>query len=101
MDMIKNSSEKKDIKYIFVLAGGQKSNGDVNDFVAKRLDKSIELYSSFMNECYKCKIVCLGGGTYHKKPQLDINGYVVHESSSCAMYLLNNGIPEHDIYREW
>lgn len=101
MDFIKNTIENKDIKYVFVLAGGQKGDGDVNDFVAERLDKSIELYSSFINEGYECIIVCLGGGTYHKKPQLDINGYVVHESSSCAMYLLKNGVPEQNIYREW
>jgi hypothetical protein len=86
--------------YIFVLAGGLDNNNDVHDFVKIRLDKAIEIYNNKLNNL-DCKIICLGGGTYHKPPNLNILKYVIHESSSCAIYLRNNGIPEIDIMREW
>jgi vancomycin permeability regulator SanA len=83
---------------IFVLAGGINNNGKVYDFVKLRLDKAIEVYKKNSNQC---RIFCVGGGTYHKPPILDSNNYVIHESTSCAQYLVNNNIPEHDIIRDW
>jgi vancomycin permeability regulator SanA len=81
--------------YIFVLAGGIDNSNEPNFFVKKRLDKAIELQDS--NNI----IIILGGGTYHKSPGLDSNNYVVHESTSCANYLINNGINPNKIIREW
>lgn len=85
------------MNYIFVLAGGIKENNKPHNFVIKRLDKSIELYQKSNNS----KIIILGGGTYHKPPGLDSNNYVIHESTSCAKYLIDKGINEKDILREW
>ncbi|KAG2432291.1 hypothetical protein HYH02_013014 [Chlamydomonas schloesseri] len=36
-------------------------------------------------------ILSLGGGTPHKGPYLDERGYVIHESTACARYLLDRG----------
>ena len=83
--------------YIFVLAGGIDKNNEPNIFVKKRLDKAIELYNLTSNNI----IIVLGGGTYHKPPGLDLNKYVVHESTSCANYLISKGINPDKIIREW
>jgi hypothetical protein len=87
-------------KYIFVLAGGLDEKGEVHNFVKVRLDKCIELYyTSIINANYK--IIVFGGGTYHKPPILNTNGYVIHESTACAKYLIDKGIPAENIFREW
>tara|TARA_A100001015_G_scaffold181457_1_gene201974 strand:+ start:754 stop:1380 length:627 start_codon:yes stop_codon:yes gene_type:complete len=83
--------------YIFVLAGGIDSKNEPNIFVKARLDKSIELYNSNSHNI----IIILGGGTYHKPPGLDDNKYVVHESTSCANYLIDKGVSPNKIIREW
>lgn len=83
--------------YIFVLAGGIDNTNEPNNFVKKRLDKAIELYNLTSNNI----IIILGGGTYHKPPELDSNNYVIHESTSCANYLINKGISPDKIIREW
>ena len=81
--------------YIFVLAGGIDNFNNPNIFVQKRLDKATELLQE--NDF----IIILGGGTYHKPPNLDSNNYVIHESTSCANYLINKGVNPNQIIREW
>jgi len=83
--------------YIFVLAGGMNNINEPNIFVKKRLDKSIEMYNLTSNNI----IIVLGGGTYHKSPGLDSNNYVIHESTSCANYLISKGVSPNKIIREW
>ena len=36
-----------------------------------------------------CPVLCTGGGTPHKPPILDANGYVYFESNNMADYLTN------------
>lgn len=87
--------------YIFVLAGGLQENGEVHEFVKTRLDKAIEIYNEII-EYQPCKVIVMGGGTYHKPPILNESNYVIHESSSCALYLTQHGnIEPKNIYREW
>jgi vancomycin permeability regulator SanA len=81
--------------FIFVLAGGNKNDKEPNDFVKYRLDKAIDIFNS------NSIIVCIGGGTYHKPPNLTNKGFVKHESSICAEYLIKKGIPSDKILREW
>lgn len=88
-------------EYIIVLAGGINENSEPHDFVKIRLDKTIKLYNDNLEKNIKTKIICLGGGTYHKPPNLNKLNYVIHESSACAIYLVNNGIEEKNIMREW
>lgn len=94
-------NENTSIQYIFVLAGGLQDNGEAHEFVKIRLDKAIELYNHY-KDFQQCKIIVMGGGTYHKPPILNDSNYVIHESSSCALYLTQQGnIDPKDIYREW
>jgi len=82
--------------HIFVLAGGQTSNGYVNNWVKTRLDSAIDIYKK--NKCY---IYCIGGGTYHKIPILNKYNHVIHESTSCSKYLISNSVSEKFIRKEW
>ena len=82
---------------IFILAGGQLKNGEVNSWVKERLDIGKVI-------CEKNEgsiIYCIGGGTYHKPPICNEYGHVIHESKSCSNYLINNGIDSKKIRREW
>ena len=82
---------------IFILAGGQIKNGSINNWVKKRLDLGLQI--SAQNE--KAMIYCIGGGTYHKPPILNIHQHVIHESKSCSNYLINKGFNSKRIKREW
>ena len=82
---------------IFVLAGGQINNGDVNSWVKQRLDIAIKIKKENINSI----IYCIGGGTYHKPPILNNYNYVIHESKSCSNYLIENDISNSKIKREW
>ena len=94
-------NENTPTQYIFVLAGGLQENGEAHEFVKIRLDKAIELYNHY-SDFQQCKIIVMGGGTYHKPPILNDSNYVIHESSSCAIYLTQQGsVDPKDIYREW
>ena len=85
------------INYIFVLSGGLSNSGDIHTFVRHRLDKAVELYKTIDNSI----IVVLSGGTSHKPPLLDSNGYVIHESTVCAKYLNSRGVLSEHLLREW
>ncbi len=83
--------------HIFVLAGGQLTNGTVNDWVKERLDMSIKIKKNNPSSI----IYCIGGGTYHKQPIHNKYGHVIHESRSCSNYLIENNIDPKFIKREW
>lgn len=88
-------------KYIIVLAGGLDENGECHDFVKVRLDKAKEIYDENIKNNIQTNIICLGGGTYHKPPNLNNLNYVIHESTACAIYLVENGVDDAHIMREW
>jgi hypothetical protein len=83
---------------ILVLAGGQLRGGGVPVWVERRLDTALQLQK--LNGP-SCSIVCLGNGTPHRRPILTPEGFVVHESSSCAQYLINKGAPVSILLKEW
>eukprot|EP00270_Netrium_digitus_P000813 TRINITY_DN10913_c0_g1_i2.p1 TRINITY_DN10913_c0_g1~~TRINITY_DN10913_c0_g1_i2.p1 ORF type:complete len:371 (+),score=63.32 TRINITY_DN10913_c0_g1_i2:132-1244(+) len=107
---------------IFVLAGGQLSNGDAPEWVKRRLDASIAIHRRYQSIWADRRgggsgggvgngwsvqtqvgppIVCLGGGTPHRPPVLTPEAHVVHESSTCAHYLLQNGVSASAVMKEW
>lgn len=92
-----NITKNLNCKHIFVLAGGQLKNGCVNDWVKERLKLSLK----FANKNNDSIIYCIGGGTYHKPPILNIYNHVIHESKSCANYLIKSGFDSKRIRREW
>ena len=83
---------------ICVLAGGLTQTGSPHQFVIERLNKAIEIIEENPDNTI---ILILGGGTYHKPPFLNSENYVVHESTSCASYLIDKGINHSKIIREW
>ena len=95
---INNHVLNENINLICILAGGIDENGEANSFVKTRLDKGIELYNQMGKNTY---ILVLGGGTYHKPPHTNSNGFTVHESTCCAIYLKNRDIDPCHIIREW
>lgn len=88
------TSKKLDV--IIVLAGGLNHEGKVHEWVRRRLDRAIELH-----KIYAIPIICCGGGTYHKPPYVNKEGFVIHESTECVNYLIQNNINPNIIYREW
>lgn len=86
------------LEAILVLAGGQLLGGGVPLWVERRLDKALQLQK--LNGP-NCRIVCLGNGTPYRLPILTPEGFVVHESSSCAEYLINKGAPVCVLLKEW
>ena len=81
---------------ILVLAGGLNEYNKNHQWVIRRLDLALALYRQKPR-----KIICLGGGTYHKPPCQNHLGYVIHESTACAQYLLDQGVDPKDLTREW
>ena len=81
---------------IFVLAGGITNDGLVHPWVERRLYASYLFYKN-----KKTKIICLGGGSYHIPAICNKDGFIIHESTACAEYLINLGIDSKDVYKEW
>ncbi|GBF93965.1 hypothetical protein Rsub_06214 [Raphidocelis subcapitata] len=73
---------------VVMLAGGLHPDGGLPDWVSRRLDTSFDIH---LTQQRRCPILMLGGGTPHKPPVLAPSGHVVHESTSCADYLISKG----------
>eukprot|EP00191_Tetraselmis_sp_GSL018_P007314 CAMPEP_0177607178 /NCGR_PEP_ID=MMETSP0419_2-20121207/17765_1 /TAXON_ID=582737 /ORGANISM="Tetraselmis sp., Strain GSL018" /LENGTH=287 /DNA_ID=CAMNT_0019101715 /DNA_START=12 /DNA_END=871 /DNA_ORIENTATION=- len=83
---------------LIVLAGGQTNYGTgLPEHVRNRLDFA---YTAFQNQKNSgCKILCTGGGTPHKPPVLR-EGFVYHEGSNCADYLVSKGCQPSAVLKE-
>ena len=81
---------------IIVLAGGITNEGLVHPWVERRLYASYLFYKNRAS-----KIICLGGGSYHIPAICNTDGFIIHESTACAEYLINLGIDSKDVYKEW
>lgn len=100
-DLVNKIELNDDILYycydaIIVLAGGISNEGLVHPWVERRLYASYLFYKN-----RKTKIICLGGGSYHIPAICNSDGFIIHESTSCAEYLINLGIDSKDVYKEW
>ena len=81
---------------ILVLAGGLTQEGKLHEWVIRRLNLAAQLH-----KLHQIPILCCGGGTYHKPPFINQDGFVVHESTECVNYLTQSGVDKNMIYREW
>uniref|UniRef100_A0A7S0Y9M5 DUF218 domain-containing protein n=1 Tax=Polytomella parva TaxID=51329 RepID=A0A7S0Y9M5_9CHLO len=87
---------------IIVLGGGQQYLPDgsiaVYSWASRRLDLGASLLSHQSNNC---KILCSGGGTPHRQTFLSKEGFVKHEATTCAEYLMDYWkVPPHRILKE-
>ncbi|CAG9461966.1 unnamed protein product [Pedinophyceae sp. YPF-701] len=80
---------------VIILAGGQLRDGTLPEWVTRRVDRAAELWRERGSV-----VICSGGGTPHKPPILNPQGFVVHEAVSCAQYLMERGVPASAILRE-
>ena len=95
-DLSINLNKLEKSEGIFVLAGGIDKKGICHPWVQKRLLLAFKLY-----KILNVPIYCIGGGSYHIPPIRNKYNYVIHESTSCAEFLIKLGVnPEH-IYKEW
>ena len=65
------------------------------EWVKRRLDKSAEIHNAHNGIV---PIVCLGGGSPHKKPLLSVHGHVIHEGTSLAAYLVQKVRKNHSYH---
>ncbi|PNH10615.1 hypothetical protein TSOC_002646 [Tetrabaena socialis] len=82
---------------IVVLAGGQTGPESLPEWVERRLDAALSLQRLHARPC---PVLLLGGGTPHKGPYLDSRGFVIHESSACAAYLVARGADPATLLKE-
>jgi len=71
---------------IFIPGGGLLPDGSLPPWTTARLDRAISLISQTRF------IAFLSGGTVHKPPPLDQNGFPIFESHQAALYLVHQGL---------
>ena len=85
---------------ILVLGGGLFPDGTLPPWVLRRLDGAHYVHS-LQSRPDTTPICLLGAGTPHKPAVLDSNGYVLHESSAYAQYLIaRKGMPSSLLLKE-
>lgn len=73
------------------------ADGSLPPWVDRRLDGAAHIYRL---QAKRCPVVLLGAGTPHKRPVLDDAGFVLHESTAYASYLMQHGLPAEDLLKE-
>ena len=71
---------------IFIPGGGLLPDGSLPSWTIARLDRAISLISQTRY------IAFLSGGTVHKPPLLDQDGFPIFESRQAALYLVHQGL---------
>ncbi len=71
---------------IFIPGGGLLVNGSLPPWTLSRLERAQVLKS------HTRWIVCLSGGTVHKPPPINANGFPIFESRTAAEYLIQQGV---------
>ena len=84
---------------IIVPAGGLLPDGELPEWVKRRLDLAAAAYRQ-APPARRPFVLASGGGTPHKPPVTTANGYVVHEGTACAKHLLQAGVPASALLKE-
>ncbi|KAG2485407.1 hypothetical protein HYH03_015893 [Edaphochlamys debaryana] len=87
----------RSVDAILMLAGGQTGPDSVPPWAERRLDTCLSLQDA---QRKTTPILLLGGGTPHKGPYLDSRGFVIHESTACARYLIDRGADPKTLLKE-
>lgn len=78
---------------ILVPGAGVRAGGVLPPWVSRRLERVLEVQQGE-------PIILLSGGTVHKPPPRDENGFPIFESHAGARYLMDRGIPAGQILTE-
>ncbi|MFO7945042.1 MAG: YdcF family protein [Anaerolineales bacterium] len=79
---------------ILIPGGGLEQSGRLHPWTQARIDYALDLDQPHMF------YMLLSGGTVHKPPPVDDNGFPLYESHVAADYLLQKGIPHDQILTE-
>lgn len=85
----------ENVDVVVALAGGLNKDGTLPMWVERRMDACEQIARE-----RSCKILCTGGGTPHAPPFLSPEGFVVHEGTACAQYLIDRGVSPSNILKE-
>ena len=81
---------------IVVVAGGMTDDGTLPPWVTSRLDFTLEEYNRHVAASSTAYVVLSGSATPHKPPTKAKGGFILHESTAMAEYLIERGVaPEH------
>lgn len=85
------------MKTILILGGGISGKNNLNLWAKSRCDMGIRIFKS-KPDYYN--IIVSSAGSYNVPNPIDKYGFVVSESQIMANYLISQGIPEKNIFRE-
>ena len=84
-----------DVDVNVVVGGGLTAAGGLPPWVQRRYAEAASLHA-----VGGAPVLCSGAGTPHRRPPLDKSGFVVHEASAGARFLLELGVPPQEIVKE-
>ena len=85
---------------IVVVAGGIENDGSLPAWVRSRLDFAVEEYNRHAAASAPTYVVLSGSATPHKPPPLAKGGFILHESTAMAQYLMDRGVPAERILKD-
>jgi len=87
---------------LVVVAGGMTDAGGLPDWVISRLDHAVAEYRRHASSepQRKMYVVLSGSATPHKPPPLQKGGFLLHESTAMAEYVVNAGVPPEAVLKD-
>jgi len=93
------SDARTDLDAVVILAGGQRTDGKLHEWVRRRLEVAADLHR-LQRADKQCKLLCCGGGTPHRPPVLTPQGFVLHEATELAQFFEDEGIMKEQMLKE-
>ena len=85
---------------IVVVAGGMTDDGGLPPWVVSRLDHAAAEYARHASASAPAYVLLSGSATPHKPPPLAKGGFLLHESTAMAEYLIDRGVPPEKILKD-
>ena len=87
---------------LVVVAGGMTDAGGLPHWVISRLDHAVAEYRRHASSepPRKMYVVLSGSATPHKPPPLQKGGFLLHESTAMAEYVVNAGVPPEAVLKD-
>jgi uncharacterized SAM-binding protein YcdF (DUF218 family) len=85
---------------IVVVAGGMTDEGTLPPWVTSRLDFTLTEYERHAAAGASTYVMLSGSATPHKPPPMAKGGFILHESTAMAEYLIDRGVPPEHILKD-